>query len=64
MNAVITCRTTKGIVVGLSSGAVYLWDSPVLADGTIVPGASAGGGCSVTMSAVAGKSSAGRATLV
>ena len=46
VNAVITLPNYKGIVVGLSSGAVYLWDSPVLADGTIVPGASAGGGCS------------------
>lgn len=45
-STVIALPENKGIAVALSNGEVYLWNSPVLADGTIVPGEGVSGGCS------------------
>ncbi len=45
VNSLITLPNGE-VVVGLSNGQVYYWDSYVLADGTIVAGPNAGSGCS------------------
>ena len=47
LNTVIALPNNRGLVAGMSTGGVYLWDSSILAsDGTIVPGLEAGAGCS------------------
>jgi hypothetical protein len=46
VNNLISLPNGQGIVVGLHSGAVYWFNNTIAADGTIIPGPSAGSGCS------------------
>lgn len=45
INTLITLPNNLGIVVGLGNGSVQLWNSTIMLDGTILPGAGAPSGC-------------------
>ena len=46
VNAVVALPNNQGFAVGLSNGEIAIWNNPILADGTVLPGPGAGGGCS------------------